>query len=389
MSAVVEIELNKKIGLKFLDRFCQSQDLYYGVPDFMYVIDQYKGDEDIVNELFVLYDRSKYGRGMSFIIDENNHVELMLNYPATSTDIHLFFKFIHHFLVNFNLDSFIYEGELYNLSQIPSLKEETLSFNESMVKSFLKSGLTIFGCIYPLTIEQTFIEKINNMNNSDAYHYYANYLDEKQKMDCYYAKPLIYETNQKNHYIARYALTENVPTIFPLHNELPFGYNQDLKNKIKSWSVFLVGDMNGKLEPIKEIEYHEFCQQIDLSRYKKFDETHVIITFTKDWLSLFNKDQILEAKESLINWLSHSHELGKKPVKIEYCMSFVDEDEIECMIFKYKKTLLSKWLLGIVSDSGVFSCFKEYRKDQQIKDAKEILEMLKEYWKNEAKKYEG
>ena len=46
--------------------------------------------------------------------------------------------------------------------------------------------------------------------------------------------------------------------------------------------------------------------------------------------------EIEKAKIELENWLSSPQELGDKPRKIEYTNSFVDEDGIKCMIFKYK-----------------------------------------------------
>ena len=97
-------------------------------------------------------------------------------------------------------------------------------------------------------------------------------------------------------------------------------------------------------------------------------------------------DEITKAMLELEEWLSDSHELGKKPSKIEYTNSFEDEDGIKCLIFKYKKNILSKWLLGIVSESGTFSEMQEYNQKNEIEDAKRILERLKNYWKEMAKK---
>ena len=69
---------------------------------------------------------------------------------------------------------------------------------------------------------------------------------------------------------------------------------------------------------------------------------------------------IKNAMEELEDWLSDPSELGKKPTKIEYTNAFADEDGINCLVFKYKKNLLGKWLLGIVSESGTFSEMGEY-----------------------------
>lgn len=91
---------------------------------------------------------------------------------------------------------------------------------------------------------------------------------------------------------------------------------------------------------------------------------------------------IEEMKEELESWLCHPSELGQKPKKIEHTMDFVDPDGIECSIFKFRKNLFSKYMLGIVSDSGVFSEFKGYQKTTEVEDAQEILEMLKAYWRD-------
>lgn len=100
-------------------------------------------------------------------------------------------------------------------------------------------------------------------------------------------------------------------------------------------------------------------------------------------------NEINKAKLELERWLSHPNELGKKPSKIEYTNSFEDEDGIKCLIFKYKKSIFGKWLLGIVSESGVFSEMQEYNKNTEIEDAKTMLEVMKNYWKSMAEEMEA
>ncbi|MCM1089843.1 MAG: DUF4261 domain-containing protein [Butyrivibrio sp.] len=102
-----------------------------------------------------------------------------------------------------------------------------------------------------------------------------------------------------------------------------------------------------------------------------------------------DKSKIDNAVSQLEEWLSDPRELGKKPSKVEYVESFEDEDGISCMIFKFKKSMLSKWLLGIVSDSGVFSDMKEFDEGRARQDAEECLTFLKNYWKNLAAKQAG
>lgn len=91
-----------------------------------------------------------------------------------------------------------------------------------------------------------------------------------------------------------------------------------------------------------------------------------------------------EERQHVIDWLRHPNELGCAPKKIEFVREFTDEDEIDCMIFKYKKSVLSPWLLAIASDSGVFSEMQKYNPETEIEDAKKLLHFLKEYWKRMA-----
>ena len=88
-----------------------------------------------------------------------------------------------------------------------------------------------------------------------------------------------------------------------------------------------------------------------------------------------------EEKQNVIDWLCHPSELGKAPAKIEFTKEFTDEDGIECMIFKYKKSVLSPWMLAISSDSGVFSEMQRYNEKTEVEDAKKLIDYLKDYWK--------
>lgn len=86
----------------------------------------------------------------------------------------------------------------------------------------------------------------------------------------------------------------------------------------------------------------------------------------------------------VVEWLKHPNELGKAPAKIEFVKEFTDPDDIHCCIFKFKKGILSPWLLAIHSDSGVFSEQEKYDANRDIEQASELLNYLKQYWKNVA-----
>ena len=52
------------------------------------------------------------------------------------------------------------------------------------------------------------------------------------------------------------------------------------------------------------------------------------------------------AMQSMIDWLADERELGREPSKIEIAGEF-DLHDMHYYIFRYKKAMLGKWLLGV------------------------------------------
>lgn len=108
------------------------------------------------------------------------------------------------------------------------------------------------------------------------------------------------------------------------------------------------------------------------------------------------KEQLNAATKSMIEWLSHPAELGKAPAKIE-CAGEFDLHEMHYYIFKYKKSMLGKWLMGVCGgyeDDGlehcghVFSEMEEYTEATAVEQATALVEYMREYYMNKAKEAE-
>lgn len=99
------------------------------------------------------------------------------------------------------------------------------------------------------------------------------------------------------------------------------------------------------------------------------------------------------ALQSMIEWLEHENELGRKPSKIEIAGEF-DLHDMHYYIFKYKKSMLGKWLLGVCggyeesSDTEhcghIFSEMQPYNPATAEQEAIAMVEMIREYWMNQA-----
>jgi len=99
------------------------------------------------------------------------------------------------------------------------------------------------------------------------------------------------------------------------------------------------------------------------------------------------------ALQSMIEWLEHENELGRKPSKIEIAGEF-ELHNMHYYIFKYKKSMLGKWLLGVcggyedpsdIEHCGhIFSEMQPYDSATAEQEAIAMVEMIREYWMKQA-----
>lgn len=109
-----------------------------------------------------------------------------------------------------------------------------------------------------------------------------------------------------------------------------------------------------------------------------------------------DQKQMGAAKAAMLDWLSHPAELGKAPAKLE-CAGEFDLHALHYYIFKYKKTLFGKWLLGVCGGyegdalehcGHVFSEMEEYSPASAQDQAVALVEKLRSYWMAQAEEAE-
>lgn len=107
-----------------------------------------------------------------------------------------------------------------------------------------------------------------------------------------------------------------------------------------------------------------------------------------------NLKQKNAAKQAMAEWLSHPQELGKAPVKIE-CAGEITLHNLTYYLFKYKKSMFGKWLLGVCGGyegdelehcGHVFSEMEEYCEATAAEQTAKMVEMLRSYWMEQAQK---
>ena len=105
--------------------------------------------------------------------------------------------------------------------------------------------------------------------------------------------------------------------------------------------------------------------------------------------------QFHAAQENMLEWLADPHELGKKPYRIAYAGDF-ELHGMRYYMFKFKTGLLSPWLVGVSGGfegddpepcGHTFSDMKKYSAAASQSDCIEMIERIRAYWMEQAKKY--
>lgn len=100
------------------------------------------------------------------------------------------------------------------------------------------------------------------------------------------------------------------------------------------------------------------------------------------------------ALQAMKEWLAHPQELGKAPARIE-CTGTFELHGLRYYLFRYKKTLLGSWLLGVCGGyegdelehcGHVWSEMEPYDESTAVEKATAMVEMIRAYWMQQAEK---
>lgn len=365
----------KEINLEMLKNMVIKENMYFGVMNEAFVYENYMATSpDIREKYFVLFDRKLYGRGFEFYVGEDYHVELTLHAFSTRRDILSYYTFIRDFCEELGLDEFEQEGERCFLDQLDALYKEAVLYHRSLIKDHLKPNITVFCCIYPIEIDEKLVDSIRLLGEEAAHDLYERYLDERQKQDLYYAKPVLFKGPPIR---ARYAIVEDVPSILPDKARLPAVFQLRFKEPIKEWSILLFKKKDEDYVPEAEIDYIDFLDMIRTVKCPRFDASHLIVTYDMQLDRKVQQWKIRKNRERLILWLKNEHERKEVPKKIEFVRMFQDDEGASCALYKFKMNWMGKWLLGIASEDGCYSTFQEHHPKNEKKDAERLLAEMK------------
>lgn len=279
---------NKEIDINLLMKNCE---LKYGSRNEFAVLNE----GEINNNTFVAYNPNLIGRGIFLDCREINSgkIETSINFPTTETEINDFIGIIKE--INDQLKKIeilcVEENKRYKFEELIDGKDRIVEFslktlNQGCSKN-IDMPLTYTLAMWPLTLTN---EQRKEFSKSKDLKEFEKLLNEKQKIDAYYAKPRIYNNSTNNTIVAVYTLTEECDSIFPVDgNDF---INLDGIKVDEVLIQFYIFSENRLAEGI--YDYGKFINEIMKNNINYFDESHVIVR-------LLTKNDINEIIEEIKN----------------------------------------------------------------------------------------
>lgn len=112
---------------------------------------------------------------------------------------------------------------------------------------------------------------------------FEEFLHSKQNINCYYAKPTLYNNLTNGKSIANYVLTEECLSIFPINGRTFLNFNL-VDVTIDEFTITFF--MYSEKEMLNEIyDYDKFIGEVMKNSFEYFDSDHIIIPpLTKSYI---------------------------------------------------------------------------------------------------------
>ncbi len=231
---------------------------------------------------FIAYNPKCVGRGFSIVWKpgETKQIALRLPIPSTKYEIKDFYSAVER-MVNHWGGSLIVDGNKTSLPDFLSGLEKMLEFNDNILKRFASGvihgehdDLVLYSAMWPLTmgIEEARIFLENPEN-------FAWWLHKKQTVDACFESPRFYY--EEGELCGKYALTSDLPAIFPNKPSAPLGAVDSSTGKpieCKKWLVIIVVGEKW----ICDVEYSRFLELIPKEKVSRYDASHFLLSEMTD-----------------------------------------------------------------------------------------------------------
>ena len=248
-----------------------------GTPSLHFTLENVQGNSPDSEKQLLIFDRKNIGRGFGVIL-EKDYIKMTLSAGASISDITIFYDYLDKISAKLQANTFDQNGKTYNFEERDMIIEKTKLFivNNLNVKIIEKKKNCILGALLPIVLEDGFIEELAKVPINEQLSLYSKYINDKQQIQAYYVKPVLYQDQQDNRRAwGLYVISENVLSIFPIKPRDPF-FTEG--HKLKDHIINIIYDQK-KDNTYKElyIDFADFVNNIDLNSYEKFDQNNILI----------------------------------------------------------------------------------------------------------------
>ena len=249
-----------------------ADDLSYGIMD-----ENYRLKPEEQGEYMVVYSNKHLGRGME-VSFEKKEVNFRLPLPNSEEDIRLFYRTVERVCELQGVHSFYRDGEKIELGDYESLIQSDMHAStgalESMEQGIAEGeykNMIVFAIVNPITVEQKDLEQMKGADGSYDLKKFGEFLDGHQRLDVYYAAPLLYQKKDETIF-GMYTISAGIPSVVPMIPKLLM--NNDLK--VEEWYASLVIAQGN----IKTVKYEDFIAFA--GEREQYDGEHIIVTLSAE-----------------------------------------------------------------------------------------------------------
>ena len=252
-------------------------DLAFGIHDSQGRLQE----DEIHNGPVVLYNPEHIGRGIEVSWNDNirNEIHLSLPLPCTIHDMDVLYRVTARIMEFWQVDSFIQDGNTFNLSVIDALKK---MFIDYCIGALRETGDNRHGdsvIIYPAVKNPLYLSvaQLTEFGEDQDMEGFSLLLHQLQERDLYYASPMLYSDKQGKLFGA-YAIVAQTDTILP-YKRHPSPFARDARTGDPVECSLFVASLTSleKKRRVATVSYEDFLQEIDVELLEKYDEGHFIL----------------------------------------------------------------------------------------------------------------
>lgn len=272
----IDVEITQK-GLfrKKLDYTTIIGKLGYGVYE------NNRLTEGKLGEDFIVYDKSRIGRGISIVCgrEEKEKVTLRMLSPTCEEEIDAFYGIIGRIASVWKSCDIIQDGEAADKNNLAAICADMKNANRSFLKTMLeKNGdfrdntVSLFSAMWQLDLGDE--DKAEILAADNIVKAYGDWLHRLQEMDVYYAVLKFYSTNEG--ILGMYFITEDTESVIPLVPAVPFGFNNEAGKplEVSSWAVSFYSITRD--EAVGRMSYEKFLEKVR-DKGRRYDASRIII----------------------------------------------------------------------------------------------------------------